>query len=266
MKKYLTLLKYELKTIAKDSTGLFMLIYPILMLFLIGYVIPLSLDRVSDNNANIIVLQLMLGIALSLGSYMAGALIAFSIIDNKDDQTILNLSVTPLSLKGYIIFKLIYGFIFSIIGNLIILGGLKLFAGDKFVITVGDNVIRLLDNISWLKVAVFILIMGLTVPAVALLFASFAKNKIEGFTFLKAGAILIIIPVLTIFEFFQGAKQYLLGIFPNFWPIKAMLNISMQSTDSTNLNYFLYMLIGGVFLSLFSLLMFKIFLKKANKN
>lgn len=263
MRKYLTLLKYEFKTITKDSTSLFMLIYPFLMLFLIGYVIPSFLDRASNNNANIIVLQMMLGVSLSLGSYMAGALIAFSIIENKDDQTILNLSVTPLSIKGYMIFKLVYGFIFSIISNLIILGGLKLIASDKFVIIVGENVIRLLDNLSWFKLVIFILIMGLTIPVVALLFASFAKNKIEGFTFLKAGAILIILPVLTIFEFFQGAKQYLLGIFPNFWPIKAMLNISMQSTDSTNLNYFMYMLIGGVFLSFLSLLMFKFFFKKA---
>lgn len=262
MKKYLTLLKYEFKTIAKDSTSLFMLFYPFLMLFIMGFLVPSILEKTADSNASVIVLQLLVGLSLSLGAYMAGALIAFSIIENKDDQTILNLSVTPLSLKGYLTFKMIYGFVFSIIGNFIIIGGLKLIASDKFVITVGTDVIRLLDNLTWIKIIIFTLVMSLAVPVVALLFSSFAKNKIEGFTFMKGGAILIILPILTVFEFFQGAKQYLLGIFPNFWPIKAMLNISMQSTDQTNLNYYLYMLIGGVFLSLLSFVMFKVFIKK----
>lgn len=262
MNKFFNLLKYEVKTITKDITNLFLLFYPFLMLFMMGFVIPRVLDKTADNNGKIIVLQLVVGLALSLGAYVSGAILAFSIIENKDDNTILNISVTPLSLKGYLIFKISYSFLFSLFSNMIIIGGLKLFASDKFIITINEQTIGLLNNLTWLKIIVFSIVMSMFVPVCALLIASFSKNKIEGFTIMKSGGVLVLLPLLTLLDFFQGAKQYLLGVLPNFWPIKAMLNISMQNNDSANLNYYIYMLIGIVFLMAISILTFRLFIKK----
>ena len=150
----------------------------------------------------------------------------------------------------------------SFFSNLLILGGLKLLASDHYVIIAGIKTIKLLDNLGWSKVLIFSFVSSLFVPAVALLFGTYAKNKIEGFAFLKGGALVIMLPVLTILKIFQNQFQYILGILPNFWPLKAMLNEATQSNDSSNLSYYGYMLIGIIYFALIFIFSFRNFRKR----
>lgn len=267
MKKYISLLKYEFKTLVKDSTNLILLFYPVIILFLLGWFLPEIMGKVENNPSETSTgLLIVLSGSLSVGAFMVGALLGFSLIENKDEKTILSISVTPIKIKGYTIFKTVYTYVISVIDNIIIVGGLKLIASDDYVIELNNHTIRLLDNLNWLHIYVFSIVSGLLVPAVALILASFAKNKMEGLVAVKAGGLLMLIPALSILNVFSGYKQYILGITPNFWPIKAMLNMATLNQDGSNLNYFFYMLIGSIYFISISLLSFKLFIKRLDYN
>lgn len=260
MKKYLSLLKYELKTLFKDSTNIFMLSYPVIMILMLGVILPILLNKTDD--APIEAILIILIVALAVGSFVSGAMLGFSLIENKDEKTILNIGVTPIKVEGYAIFKSTYAYFISIISNLIIVGGLKIINNDVYIVHIGNESIHLLDNLSWLHIIVFAMVSGLFVPFVALTLGTIAKNKIEGFAYVKSGGFIVMLPVLMILNFFSDIKQYILGVIPSFWPIKAMLNVATSNSNPSNLNYFIYMLIGAIYMIFLTSLMLKVFIKK----
>ncbi|MCX5775318.1 MAG: hypothetical protein NTV44_03020 [Firmicutes bacterium] len=264
MKKYLVLLRYEFKTLVKDPMNLFMLIFPFVILLLCGWMIPAILQRAgASNGASAITLLISFALCETMGGYITGAMLGFSLLENRDENTLVSISVTPMSLKGYTLFKSIYAFIFSFLGNLVMVAGLKLFASDAYVIVYGGFTISLLGNISYFEIIIFSLVTALIVPFFGGLFSAVAKNKIEGFAIMKTGGLIIMIPMLCLLPAFAGGWQYAVGIAPNFWPMKALLNIAMGSTNSANINFWWYMAIGTVYQIALSAIALKIFLKKA---
>ena len=176
-------------------------------------------------------------LSISLGGYVTGAMLGFSLIENRDENTLVSIAVTPASVKGYTLFKSAYCFIFSFIGNLIMVGGLKLLASESYVIEYGLQTISLLDNISYFQITVFSLVSALIVPFFGGLFAIVAKNKIEGFAIMKTGGIIVMIPLLCLLNPFMGPWQYSLGLVPNFWTVKALLNVATQTSNSADLGF-----------------------------
>jgi fluoroquinolone transport system permease protein len=266
MKKYLNLLKYEMKTLIKDSMNRFMIFYPLLMLFIIGYLLPKIVQKTTsgiETAGAIYTLLIGFVMALAIGGYVMGAMLGFSLLENKDEKTILSIAVTPITVEGYATFKITYTYVFAIISNLIILGGAKLFASNQYVIDMGAGPVSLFDNISYLHILIFAIVNSLLVPAIALIFAAFAKNKVEGFAFMKGGGMIIMTPLLAIIPALTDVKQYILGIIPNFWAIKAMLNLALNSSEPSNLNFYIYLVIGAVYSILISVVSLKFFIKKS---
>lgn len=266
MKKYLFLLKYELKTIFKDATNRFLIIYPLLMILICGVILPLALEQGASGDTKAVTLMIALAVCLSIGSFVSGGMLGFIFIENKDEKTILNIAVTPIKIRGYIWFKVAYTYVLSIIGNFILVGALKLFFAHEYVIEYGGMTIELFDNLTWLHITVFILTSSLFVPTVVLLIGTLAKNKIEGFALMKSTGLIIMIPILSLLNAFQDWKQYLLGITPNFWPVKAMLNVALQFNDPSNLNYYVYMAISVAYSILLAGVALKIFIKRSQLN
>jgi len=261
MKKYFGLFKYEIKTILKDKFGFILIIYPLLMFAIIGFVLPAAGNN-STAEMTALLFVIVMVMSLSFGSYMAGVLLGFSLIENKDENTIHGIAVTPVTVSGYILFKLVYIYMFSVIGNLFLIGGLKIFAAEAYVIEYGGETLNLLSNISWGHVFIFSFVNSFFAASVALLLATFASNKIEGFAYLKAGGIFLLLPLLSLLSFFSDGKQYILGVIPNFWPTKAMLNIMMINRHPSNLNFYLYMLIGFLYMIVLAAFSFKLLKRK----
>lgn len=113
-----------------------------MMLGILGFLVPEIVGR-SPQEAGKIVMMVALILAFVAGSYISGVLLGFSLIENRDENTILSLAVTPASLSGYTVFKIVYGFAISVLSNLILLGGLKLIAGNQYVIGSGEGALRL---------------------------------------------------------------------------------------------------------------------------
>lgn len=248
MSKYLSLLKYELKNTVKDRMNLFMICYPFLMLFLTGFLIP---EIISRSNTSLIAagsVNIMLFVMnITVGAMMGGYLFGFSFIENKDEKTFNSIAVTPASIKGYILFKSIYGTALSFVGNLIILFGLMLIAKDKLTVFDGIGAVSLFDRLKAYHIVVIAFTNSLLTPALAMVIASFAKNKVEAFVLVKAGGIIIFLPILMMLKFFDGATQYILAPLPHFFAAKAAYNLVSGNTNAANLNFWLYNLIGAAY-------------------
>ncbi|HHX71952.1 MAG TPA: hypothetical protein GX701_03370 [Clostridiales bacterium] len=152
-----------------------------------------------------------------------------------------------------------YIYFMSVVGIIVILLETKLIAGEKYTVWG----VSLFDNIGIFHMVSFAMINGIITPALGLLQGAFAKNKVEGFAFIKGTGILALIPALMILEAFQGGMQYVLGIFPNFWAIRGMLLELMPMENGANLSYPLYLLIGGVYNLILLIVAYRLFLKKA---
>mgnify|MGYP000892654358 CR=1 FL=1 len=264
MKKYFGLFKYEIKTIVKDMMNLFIFLYPVLMLFICGYLLPAIISKTSSDNPNAQAIALLIGFVLliSIGGFMMGAMLGFSLLDNRDENTLSNIAVSPITVSGYATFKIIYTYILSILGNIFMVGGIKLLASDSYVVNYGGVTIGLFDNISYGYIIFFSVVSSLIVPFVALILGAIAKNKIEGFALVKGGGLFVMIPMLILLDSFQDAKQYIFGIFPNFWPMKALLNLALNSQNDANLNFWIYMLIGTIYPLILGYFALKGFVKK----
>jgi fluoroquinolone transport system permease protein len=262
MMKYYNLLKYELKNLLRDKMNLMMFVYPLLMLVMAVFLFPFLFQVESAEGAGLEVTMIVVIIALvGFGYIIASALLGFSLLDNKDEDTMQTIAVTPISKVGYVNFKLVYTYILSVLSTLIILSGTKLFASDAYIL----GAVKLFEGISHFQIFVFSLSTSLLVPALGLLIVGLAKNKVEGFAYMKGSGFLMLIPMLVLLPTFKGAGQYLLAIFPNFWGVQGILNLMFPQlfSSSANLGFYAYMLIGAVVCMIYSIICYKFYMKRA---
>lgn len=244
MNLYLRLLRFEIKNIARDQMTMTMVIYPVIMVLFGAYLIPLILDQLALESTALVSASLIILIVLaSLAPIMAGAMLGFLMLDHKDENTLISLRVTPVSMRHYLTFKAIYTTALSVLSSLIILGGVKYLSGDGYLVS-GQNI---WDLISFGSILVFAGVSALFAPAFGLLIATLGKNKIEGFAYLKTFGVLILIPAFVMIETMQDAKQYLLGIVPSFWAVKGLLEGANILVNDANLPTALYFTIGTLY-------------------
>ena len=173
-------------------------------------------------------------------------------------HTLSTIAVTPVGAGGYIRFKMAYIYLMSVLSNIVVLLGTKVLAGEHY--SIGG--VSLFDNLSLAHIISYALISALFAPTLALLQAAFAKNEVEGFAFIKGTGIVAPLPALLVLQTFYGAKQYLLGVFPNFWPTKAVMLKLFPIPASANLSYPLYLIIGGIYSLLILIAAYRFFLKR----
>ena len=265
MQKYYFLLKYEFKNLLRDKMNLTMFVYPIIMLIMSVFLFPMLFNIEGMNTEGLEITMVILIITLvSFGYMIAAILLGFSLLDNKDEDTMQTIAVTPISKKGYVNFKLIYTYIISIFATILMLGGTKLLASGAYVIEYGVETLYIFNNVSYLNIVLFAISSSLFVPAMGLFIVALAKNKVEGFAYMKSSGFLMLIPMLTLFDSFRGVGQYILSIFPNFWGAKAMLNLMFPQLffSGANLSFSLCLIVVSILCILFSYLGYRFYMKR----
>jgi len=264
--KYYELLKYELKNLLRDKMNFTMFIYPVIMLIMSVFLFPalFKMEGMEGEGLQITMIILIFAL-LGFGFMIASILLGFSLLDNKDEDTMQTIAVTPISKRGYVNFKIIYTYVLSILSTLIIVAGTKLFASGDYVLTYGTETIYLFDTLTYFNIFVFAISSSLLVPALGLFIVALSKNKIEGFAYMKLSGFLIFIPMLVLFPAFQGTGQYILSIFPNFWGVQGILNLMLPSlfVSGASVGFYAYMLIGAVLCTMYSFIGYKFYMKRA---
>ena len=100
---------HEIKNMKSDSLYLFIAIFPLIIAGVGAILIPYL-----ENNASGQWSFFVNAMFLLLNSFMFGAVIAFSLLDDQDDNVLMSLKITPISVKWYVAVKLLFGYIIGI--------------------------------------------------------------------------------------------------------------------------------------------------------
>jgi fluoroquinolone transport system permease protein len=169
-----------------------------------------------------------------------GFIVAFLILDERDEHLLTVLRVMPISRNTYLIYRMLFLSIFSFIVTLLF----PLFSG-------------LLENtkFSYIEYIPIALLFTLITPFSALMVSSFATNKVQAFAIFKISGTVFLIP-LFIFLITDNLK-YIFSPIPNFWAF-----ISLKELITTGTNDYLHLGIGFAYTLTLIVLLFYIFNKK----
>ena len=236
-----TVIKAEIRNMARDKMYIMFALYPIILgavgYFLVDYIE----SQVATGNLAPEIVSMFL---ILITGYIFGALIAFTLLDDKDDLVLMSLKITPISVKYYVIVKLVVAFIFGFIATL--------------AITLATG---FLPDATFWTVLLISLTGALQAPGVALIVNSFSSNKVEGFVVMKLSGLILIVPVLAFF--IMDWQEMFLVFAPGFWPAR-MIQIELLPSFNTNFNFIMYFILGVIYNMLFLSLFMKIYTKKSN--
>lgn len=202
----------DAKSIQRDSLLRWMIFFPLLLAAAARWLMPLILHWVSD----LLNVDLMpyypplMGYALLvLTPFLAATVIGFLLLDQRDDGTLTALQVTPLSLNGYLVYRLTMPMVASVLATIIVmpLSGIV--------------------QLSFLQLLLVAVCAAPLAPLMALAVAVIAQNKVQGFAVIKASGIILLPPMIAYFV--QGPWQLLFALVPTYWPAMAFWNVGEPS-------------------------------------
>ena len=169
-----------------------------------------------------------------------GFIVAFLILDERDEHLLTVLRVMPISRNSYLIYRMLFLSIFSFI-----------------VMLIFPPLSGLLENtqFSYIQYIPIALLFTLLTPFSALMVSSFATNKVQAFAIFKISGTVFLIP-LFIFLITDNLK-YIFAPIPNFWAF-----ITLKEVISTGVNDYLHLGIGFVYTIALIAVLFYIFNKK----
>lgn len=143
---------------------------------------------------------------LQMTPVLMGTVIGFLLLDERDDNTLQALLVTPAPLNAYLAYRVAMPTLLSMALTLI-----------------GVPLANLTSVPFWALVPVT-LAAGLLAPIIGLIFAAYAENKVQGFAVLKVIGVLVLTQIAA--YFIPLPWQYLVGlVFPPYWAARAFWSI-----------------------------------------
>lgn len=240
MDLFRTMLLSELRNVLRERMTVLMIFLPLVM----GGVIRILIDRGIAEGDVLGVLAVMCSL---LAGFMYGALAGFSLLDDRDDQVLLSIGISPYPLWAYIWFKIGFSFVLAVgVGMALIAlpGAVPMSAGDMLLVSLASAV---------------------QVPIVAFLVNAFASNKVEGFVTMKATGFLLLFPIGG--YFFLDAKEWLFAVAPGHWAAKAVQRALMAplidaGAATMNLGLRGYAIIGILYNLILAYAAFRLYQKK----
>jgi fluoroquinolone transport system permease protein len=143
---------------------------------------------------------LLLSVIGTLLPVLFGMVIGFLLLDQRDDRTLTALQVTPLTLTGYLVYRVAMPIALSLLLTPLVLA----VAG--------------LVDLGLGALVLFALAVAPLAPLFALFLASVAENKVQGFALQKAAGVVLLPPAIAYFV--APPWQLLFGLAPTYWPAK----------------------------------------------
>jgi fluoroquinolone transport system permease protein len=194
----------DARAISRDSMLVWMFFMPLLLGLLVRVGLP-ALTGLLDERFDFDLApyhSLVAGyFLLMLPPMLVGLVCGFLLLDERDDQTLTALLVTPLSLQSYLLYR---------IGTPLLL---------CTVMTAAALAFSGIPLAPWPALLPVLLLASMEGPIMALFLASFASNKVQGFAVMKAIGSPLGLPALAWFVDFP--LQLWAGLIPTYWPLRA---------------------------------------------
>lgn len=195
----------DLRSIRRDSMLLSIAVSPWLLVLFLRLMIP-SLDSwllgsygmtLEAYYPLIVSIFILLNVPLLFG-VMSG----FLLLDERDDDTLTVLRVTPASIEGLVFYRVVTSFVLSVL-----------------YIIVCAPLTGLVSLDGMMEAIPATLLAATFTPVVMLTLVAFASNKLEGFAVLKGVGIVVVGSASAYFV--DSSWQILFGLIPTYWQTKA---------------------------------------------
>ncbi|NJP04678.1 MAG: hypothetical protein HC837_03125 [Chloroflexaceae bacterium] len=187
------------KHIRRDSFLTWMIFYPLMTALVVRFLVPWIATVVADYIDLAEYHALIVSyICVLVPPMLMGTVIGFLLIDERDQQTLPALLVTPMPLNIYLLYRVLIP-----MGLSVVLTAIAVPLTGLVVLPVGPLLLVALA-------------MSLYAAIVALFFAGFADNKIQGFALMKIVGTIAMLPVAAYFV--PAPWDSLIGlVFPPYW-------------------------------------------------
>lgn len=200
-----TLARGDLRSILRDSTMVLAVFGPI-AIFALLLALP-SIEGViqSHYKFDLSMYRLFIVCFLSLiPTMLFGMIYGFIILDERDEDIIQFIAITPIQKQGYLSYKIQMPMLLSV--------------GFWFLIYLGTDLVQL-NPVHAIGLAILV---ALEAAISALFLVSFSENKVEGLAFSKLlGILYIAIPVVFLWD---SPWHWITAPLPPFWIAKAFIH------------------------------------------
>jgi fluoroquinolone transport system permease protein len=192
----------DAKSVGRDPMLRWLILLPVFIALLMRWGVPAVTVRLREQFAFQLepYYALIVSFVALIVPMLAGIVIGFLLLDQQDDGTLAALRVTPISLGGFLVYRISAPMAVSVAMTLVAVP------------------LTGLVEMHPLAVLVVALCASPIAPIYALLLGAFARNKVQGFALMKAAGVLTWPPVIG--YFLPLPWQWVVGIVPHYWPTK----------------------------------------------
>lgn len=210
-KKYLRL-KYDLKIVYREPIMILFTVLPLFLIFLFRFGAPLLMSFISTKTSfePHQYTNYLFSLALLMTPFMTGTLAGFIMLEEKDNNVIELMLVTPAGFSGYLMMRLMGAIVLSILYSVL---GFILFNSMGYSYSLFPGTILLIVIQSSIT---------------SLILFSVAKNKVQGLTIAK-GLGLLMAPIF--FDLLNNSFLRIIGYgSPYYWIYAILVNKNAAST------------------------------------
>ncbi len=205
MTKYFTLLSADFRSIRRDPMLYMIFLSPLSLIFFIRLAVPFLNNLICeqftfDLSEHYLMIVTFLALMMAM---LSGSVFSFITLDERDENVITALSITPLTNRGYIRYRLVITFAFSLIFYYLVL------------------LLNGLIDVTLPRILITALVASLNGGLFLLFIASSAENKIEGLALTKIGGLYFFIP-LAAYLIPSVFLQVPFALLPSFWIVPVM--------------------------------------------
>ena len=192
----------DVKSVARDSMLRWLIGMPIVFALAFRWGVPALNEWLGERYAFDLTphYPLLTSFLVLMVPTLMGSVVGFLLLDHKDDRTLTALQVTPLTVEGYLAYRIAVPMVVSVP---VMMASIAI----ADLVTMGV-VPALAASVQAAPAA----------PLYALFVAAFAANKVQGFALLKGVGVLTWPPVIA--WFISSPWQVAFGIDPLYWPLK----------------------------------------------
>ena len=192
----------DVKSVARDSMLRWLIGMPIVFALAFRWGVPALNEWLGERYAFDLTphYPLLTSLLVLMVPTLMGSVVGFLLLDHKDDRTLTALQVTPLTVEGYLAYRIAVPMVVSVP---VMMASIAI----ADLVTMGV-VPALAASVQAAPAA----------PLYALFVAAFAANKVQGFALLKGVGVLTWPPVIA--WFVSSPWQVAFGIDPLYWPLK----------------------------------------------
>jgi fluoroquinolone transport system permease protein len=197
------LLRTDWRNVARDPLLLLVLIVPVLLAGLVRVAFPWTVAVASPHVDLEPYGPFLVGYMLILTPMLVGGAVGFMLLDEREEQVLAAIAVTPLGKRGWLTYRLTAP------------------VAATALVAIPALYLSGLEPSSPGRMLVVVVLAALEAPLATLLLAALAANKVQAMALAKAGTLLVIAPFATLFV--EPPWQYVAGLLPHYWIVKLTL-------------------------------------------